>query len=159
MSVELEKLSYFKNFIENEKNELGYNIYVMVLVVEAYYEFISEVLIPSSSRSMTQFKLLEELRALKLVNEQEFTIMNETRKLKNELTHRLDYMVDVTYLHDFNNNCKLANKKIPEDKYDQKAIDESLRDALLKSYKIVDEKLYKRVEEEIQSNEAQKAYM
>ena len=150
MSVELEKLSYFKNFIEHEKGAFGFNVYIMVLVVEAYYEFISEVLIPSSSRSMTQFKLLEELRALKLVNEQEFTIMNETRKLKNELTHRLDYRVNITYLHDFNNNCKLSNKKIPEDKEDQEAIDNSLRDALIKSYTLIDDKLYPRVLEELE---------
>ena len=149
MSVELQKLAYFKNFIEKEKGELGCNWYVMVLVIEAYYEFISEVLIPSSSRSMTQFKLLEELRALKLVSEQEFTIMNETRKLKNDLTHRLDYVINITYLHDYNNNCKLTNKRIPEDKDDQKAIDESLRDALIKSYTIVDELLYSKVCEEL----------
>ena len=150
MKVELEKLHYFKNFIEKEKGELDCNLYVMILVIEAYYEFISEVLIPSSSRSMTQFKLLEELRTLKLVNEQEFTIMNETRKLKNELTHRLDYIVNIAYLHDFNNNCKLTNKRIPEDKDDQKAIDESLRDALIKSYTLIDTLLYDKVCEELQ---------
>ncbi|MDD3344074.1 MAG: hypothetical protein PHR87_10915, partial [Sulfurospirillaceae bacterium] len=72
-------------------------------------------------------------------------IMNEVRKLKNELTHRLDYRVNVTYLHDFNNNCKLTNKKIPEDKEDQSAIDNSLRDALIKSYTLIDAKLYPRV--------------
>lgn len=150
MKIELEKLAYFKNFIEKEKGALGCNLYVMILVIEAYYEFISEVLIPSSSRSMTQFKLLEELKALKLVNEQEFTIMNETRKLKNELTHRLDYIVNISYLHDFNNNCKLTNKRIPEDKDDQKAIDESLRDALIKSYTMIDELLYPKVCEELE---------
>ena len=150
MKIELQKLDYFKNFIDQEKGALGCNLYVMVLVIEAYYEFISEVLIPSSSRSMTQFKLLEELRALKLVNEQEFTIMNETRKLKNELTHRLDYIVNIAYLHDFNNNCKLTNKRIPEDKDDQKAIDESLRDALIKSYSLIDELLYPKVCEELE---------
>lgn len=149
MSVELHKLAYFKNFIEKEKGELGCNLFVMVLVIEAYYEFISEVLIPSSSRSMTQFKLLEELKVLKLVGEQEFTIMNETRKLKNDLTHRLDYVINIAYLHDYNNNCKLTNKRIPEDKDDQKAIDESLRDALIKSYTIVDELLYPKVCEEL----------
>lgn len=145
MRTELEKLNYFKEFIEKERGELGCNLYIMVLVIEAYYEFVSEVLIPSSSRSMTQFKLLEELRALKIVNEQEFVIMNETRKLKNDLTHRLDYRVNITYLHDFNNNCKLSNKKIPEDKDDQRAIDESLRDALIKSYTIIEAKLSPRV--------------
>lgn len=150
MKIELEKLAYFKNFIEKEKGALGCNLYVMILVIEAYYEFISEVLIPSSSRSMTQFKLLEELKALKLVNEQEFTIMNETRKLKNELTHRLDYIVNISYLHDFNNNCKLTNKRIPEDKDDQKAIDESLRDALIKSYTLIDDLLYTKVCEELE---------
>ncbi|MBV5278768.1 MAG: hypothetical protein J0647_07025 [Campylobacteraceae bacterium] len=150
MKIELEKLAYFKNFIEKEKGALGCNLYVMILVIEAYYEFISEVLIPSSSRSMTQFKLLEELKALKLVNEQEFTIMNETRKLKNELTHRLDYIVNISYLHDFNNNCKLTNKRIPEDKDDQSAIDESLRDALIKSYTLIDDLLYPKVCEELE---------
>ena len=81
MKIELEKLAYFKNFIEKEKGALGCNLYVMILVIEAYYEFISEVLIPSSSRSMTQFKLLEELKALKLVNELAITLIEGPRYL------------------------------------------------------------------------------
>jgi len=62
MMVEMQKLHYFKEFIEKEENPIGKNLYVMVLAVEAYYEFVAEVLIPGTSRSMTQFKLLEELK-------------------------------------------------------------------------------------------------
>ena len=100
MMVEMKKLHYFKEFIEQEEQHpLGKNLYMMVLAVEAYYEFVAEVLIPGTSRSMTQFKLLEELRSLKTISEQEFVIMNETRKLKNELTHRLDYEVDIKVVY------------------------------------------------------------
>ena len=122
----------------------------MVLAVEAYYEFVAEILIPGTSRSMTQFKLLEELRALKTINEQEFVIMNETRKLKNELTHRLDYQIDLTYLYDFCNNCAVKDKIVPENKDDQNELDAALLDGLLKSYKIVDLKLYSKVRKELE---------
>ncbi len=148
--VEMQKLHYFKDFIEKEENPIGRNLYVMVLAVEAYYEFAAEVLIPSSSRSMTQFKLLEELRALKIVTEQEFVIMNETRKLKNELTHRLDYQIDLKYLYDFCNNCSIKDKIVPENKEDQDELDGALLDALLKSYKIIDLKLYSKVRKELE---------
>lgn len=148
--VEMQKLHYFKDFIEKEENPIGKNLYVMVLAVEAYYEFAAEVLIPSSSRSMTQFKLLEELRALKIVTEQEFVIMNETRKLKNELTHRLDYQIDLKYLYDFCNNCSIKDKIVPENKEDQDELDGALLDALLKSYKIIDLKLYSKVRKELE---------
>lgn len=148
--VEMQKLHYFKDFIEKEENPIGKNLYVMVLAVEAYYEFAAEVLIPSSSRSMTQFKLLEELRALKIVTEQEFVIMNETRKLKNELTHRLDYQIDLKYLYDFCNNCSIKDKIVPENKEDQQELDGALLDALLKSYKIIDLKLYSKVRKELE---------
>lgn len=150
MTVEMQKLHYFKAFIEQEENPLGKNLYVMVLAVEAYYEFVAEVLIPGTSRSMTQFKLLEELRALKTISEQEFVIMNETRKLKNELTHRLDYQIDLTYLYDFCNNCAVKDKIVPENKNDQKDLDAALLDGLLKSYKIVDLKLYSKVRKELE---------
>ena len=148
--VEMQKLHYFKDFIEKEENPIGKNLYVMVLAVEAYYEFAAEVLIPSSSRCMTQFKLLEELRALKIVTEQEFVIMNETRKLKNELTHRLDYQIDLKYLYDFCNNCSIKDKIVPENKEDQDELDGALLDALLKSYKIIDLKLYSKVRKELE---------
>ena len=148
--VEMQKLHYFKDFIEKEENPIGKNLYVMVLAVEAYYEFAAEVLIPSSSRSMTQFKLLEELRGDKIVTEQEFVIMNETRKLKNELTHRLDYQIDLKYLYDFCNNCSIKDKIVPENKEDQNELDGALLDALLKSYKIIDLKLYSKVRKELE---------
>ncbi len=148
--VEMQKLHYFKDFIEKEENPIGRNLYVMVLAVEAYYEFAAEVLIPSSSRSMTQFKLLEELRGDKIVTEQEFVIMNETRKLKNELTHRLDYQIDLKYLYDFCNNCSIKDKIVPENKEDQNELDGALLDALLKSYKIIDLKLYSKVRKELE---------
>ena len=148
--VEMQKLHYFKDFIEKEENPIGRNLYVMVLAVEAYYEFAAEVLIPSSSRSMTQFKLLEELRGDKIVTEQEFVIMNETRKLKNELTHRLDYQIDLKYLYDFCNNCSIKDKIVPENKEDQDELDGALLDALLKSYKIIDLKLYSKVRKELE---------
>ncbi len=99
---------------------------------------------------MTQFKLLEELRALKIVTEQEFVIMNETRKLKNELTHRLDYQIDLKYLYDFCNNCSIKDKIVPENKEDQSELDGALLDALLKSYKIIDLKLYSKVRKELE---------
>ena len=150
MMVEMQKLHYFKDFIEKEENPIGKNLYVMVLAVEAYYEFAAEVLIPSSSRSMTQFKLLEELRGDKIVTEQEFVIMNETRKLKNELTHRLDYQIDLKYLYDFCNNCSIKDKIVPENKEDQHELDGALLDALLKSYKIIDLKLYSKVRKELE---------
>ena len=150
MMVEMQKLHYFKDFIEKEENPIGRNLYVMVLAVEAYYEFAAEVLIPSSSRSMTQFKLLEELRGDKIVTEQEFVIMNETRKLKNELTHRLDYQIDLKYLYDFCNNCSIKDKIVPENKEDQSELDGALLDALLKSYKIIDLKLYSKVRKELE---------
>jgi len=150
MTVEMQKLHYFKEFIEQEENPIGKNLYVMVLAVEAYYEFVAEVLIPGTSRSMTQFKLLEELRALKTISEQEFVIMNETRKLKNELTHRLDYQIDLTYLYDFCNNCGVKDKIVPENKDDQNELDTALLDGLLKSYKAVDLKLYSKVRKELE---------
>lgn len=150
MTVEMKKLHYFKDFIEKEQNALGCNIYVMILAIEAYYEFVSEILIPSSSRSMTQFKLLEELRTLKIVSEDEFVIMNETRKLKNELTHRLDYQIDMKYLHDFCNNCSIKDKIIPENKENQEHLDSALLDALLKSFKIIDLKIYSKVRKELE---------
>ena len=150
MMVEMKKLHYFKEFIEQEEQPIGKNLYVMVLAVEAYYEFVAEVLIPGTSRSMTQFKLLEELRALKTISEQEFVIMNETRKLKNELTHRLDYEIDMKFLHDFCNNCMVKDKIVPENKEDQAELDAALLDGLLKSYKIVDLKLYSKVRKELE---------
>ena len=150
MMVEMQKLHYFKDFIEKEENPIGKNLYVMVLAVEAYYEFMAEVLIPGTSRSMTQFKLLEELRTLKVINEQEFVIMNETRKLKNELTHRLDYQVDLKYVYDFYNNCTVKDKIVPENKEDHNELEAALLDALLKSYKIVDLKLYSRMRKELE---------
>jgi len=148
--VEMKKLHYFKDFIEQVEGALGKNLYVMVLAVEAYYEFVAEVLIPGNSRSMTQFKLLEELRTLKVISEQEFVIMNETRKLKNELTHRLDYEIDMKFLHDFSNNCMVKDKIVPENKEDQAQLDAALLDGLLKSYKIVDLKLYSKVRKELE---------
>lgn len=148
--VEMKKLHHFKDFIEQEDNPLGRNLYVMVLAVEAYYEFVAEVLIPGTSRSMTQFKLLEELRTLKTISEQEFVIMNETRKLKNELTHRLDYEVNLTNVYDFCNNCGVKDKIIPENKDDQKELDNALLDGLLKSYKTVDLKIYSKVRKELE---------
>lgn len=157
MIVEMQKLHYFKDFIEQEENPIGKNLYIMVLAVEAYYEFVAEVLIPGTSRSMTQFKLLEELRALKTINEQEFVIMNETRKLKNELTHRLDYQIDLTYLYNFCNNCTVKDKIVPEDKENQSEIEEALLDGLLKSYKIVDLKLYSKVRKELEKVHGEQA--
>ncbi|NCD10981.1 MAG: hypothetical protein EOL93_00385 [Epsilonproteobacteria bacterium] len=157
MMVEMQKLHYFKNFIEQEENPLGKNLYMMILAVEAYYEFIAEVLIPGTSRSMTQFKLLEELRALKTINEQEFVIMNETRKLKNELTHRLDYQIDLKYLFDFCNNCTVKDKIVPENKEDQQELEDALLDGLLKSYKIVDLKLYSKVRKELEKVHGEQA--
>lgn len=150
MTVEMKKLHYFKEFIENERNALGCNIYIMALAIEAYYEFASEILIPSSSRSMTQFKLLEELRTLKIVSEDEFVIMNETRKLKNELTHRLDYQIDMKNLHDFCNNCHVKDKITPQNKENQEELDAALLDGLLKSYKVIDLKLYSKVRKELE---------
>ena len=150
MTVEMKKLHHFKDFIEQESNPLGKNLYVMVLAVEAYYEFIAEVLIPGTSRSMTQFKLLEELSALKTISEQEFVIMNETRKLKNELTHRLDYEVTLTNVYDFCNNCGVKDKIVPEDKENQEELDNALLDGLLKSFKIVDLKLYSKARKELE---------
>lgn len=155
--VEMQKLHYFKDFIEKEESSVGKNLYVMILAIEAYYEFAAEVLIPNSSRSMTQFKLLEELRALKIVNETEFVIMNETRKLKNDLTHRLDYAVSLTYVYDFCNNCQVKDKTVPEDKNDQHALDAALLDALLKSYKTIDVKLYSKVRKELEKVHGAKA--
>lgn len=157
MMVEMQKLHYFKDFIEQEENPIGKNLYVMVLAVEAYYEFVAEVLIPGTSRSMTQFKLLEELRALKTISEQEFVIMNETRKLKNDLTHRLDYEINATFLYDFSNNCGVKDKIVPEDKNDQKRLNDALLDALLKSYKVVDAKLYSKVRKELEKVHGVKA--
>lgn len=157
MMVEMQKLHYFKDFIEQEENPLGKNLYVMILAVEAYYEFVAEILIPGTSRSMTQFKLLEELRALKTISEQEFVIMNETRKLKNDVTHRLDYEINATYLFDFCNNCGVKDKIIPEDKNDQQELNSALLDALLKSYKIVDLKLYSKVRKELEKVHGVKA--
>ena len=148
--TEMKKLHHFKDFIEQEENPLGKNLYVMVLAVEAYYEFVAEVLIPGTSRSMTQFKLLEELRALKTISEQEFVIMNETRKLKNELTHRLDYEVTLTNVYDFCNNCGVKDKIVPEDKENQEELDDALLDGLLKSYKTVDLKIYSKVRKELE---------
>ena len=150
MMIEMQKLHYFKDFIEKEENPLGKNLYIMVLAVEAYFEFVAEVLIPSSSRSMTQFKLLEELRALKIVSEQEFVIMNEVRKLKNELTHHLDYQVDMKYVHDFFNNCGVKEKFVPKDKQSQDERDGALLEALLKSYKVIDLKLYSKMRKELE---------
>lgn len=157
MMVEMQKLHYFKNFIEQEESPIGKNLYVMVLAVEAYYEFVAEVLIPGTSRSMTQFKLLEELRALKTINEQEFVIMNETRKLKNELTHRLDYQIDLKYLFDFCNNCTVKDKIVPDNKEDQQELEDALLDGLLKSYKIVDLKLYSKVRKELEKVHGEQA--
>jgi len=148
--IEMQKLHYFKNFIEKEESPLGKNLYIMVLVIEAYYEFVAEVLIPSSSRSMTQFKLLEELRELKIVNESEFVIMNETRKLKNDLAHRLDFQVSITHVFDFCNNCNVKDKIVPEDKENQDELNQALLDGLLKSYKIIDIKLYPKVRKELE---------
>ena len=150
MMTEMKKLHHFKDFIEQEENPLGKNLYVMVLAVEAYYEFVAEVLIPGTSRSMTQFKLLEELRSLKTISEQEFVIMNETRKLKNELTHRLDYEVSLTNVYDFCNNCGVKDKIVPEDKENQHELDNALLDGLLKSYKMVDLKIYSKVRKELE---------
>ncbi|WP_263833192.1 hypothetical protein [Sulfurospirillum oryzae] len=157
MMVEMQKLHYFKDFIEQEENPIGKNLYMMVLATEAYYEFVAEVLIPGTSRSMTQFKLLEELRALKVISEQEFVIMNETRKLKNELTHRLDYQIDLKYLYDFCNNCTVKDKIVPENKEDQNELDLALLDGLLKSYKIVDLKLYSKVRKELEKVHGEEA--
>jgi uncharacterized protein YutE (UPF0331/DUF86 family) len=153
----MQKLHYFKDFIEKEESAVGKNLYIMILAVEAYYEFVAEVLIPSSSRSMTQFKLLEELREHKIVNENEFVIMNETRKLKNDLTHRLDYHVTLKYLYDFCNNCNVKDKHIPEGKDDAKALEDALLDALLKSYKVIDLKLYSKVRKELEKVHGVKA--
>jgi len=138
MSIPLEKLDHFKRFIQEETSPLGTSPYVLILVVEAYYEFVAEALVPNSSRSVTQFKLLEELLSLGLIDKQAYTIMNETRKLKNELTHRLDYRAGVAYLHDFYNNCTLPNKNVPKDKNDQEAIDAALSEALRKGYSVVE---------------------
>jgi len=148
--IEMQKLHYFKDFIEKEESPLGKNLYMMVLAIEAYYEFVAEVLIPSSSRSMTQFKLLEELRALKIVSESEFVIMNETRKLKNDLAHRLDYQVNMTNVFDFCNNCNVKDKIVPNDKDNQEELNYALLDGLLKSYKVVDLKLYSKVRKELE---------
>ncbi|MBN1838618.1 MAG: hypothetical protein JW802_01085 [Campylobacterales bacterium] len=157
MMVEMQKLHYFKDFIEQEENPRGKNLYMMILAVEAYYEFVAEVLIPGTSRSMTQFKLLEELRALKTISEQEFVIMNETRKLKNDVTHRLDYEINATYLFDFCNNCGVKDKIIPEDKNNQQELNAALLDALLKSYKVVDLKLYSKVRKELEKVHGEQA--
>ena len=132
MSIELKKLNSFKDFILKQQNQSD-GIYLLTLAIESYYELISEILVPNSSRSVTQFKLLEELRASKSITEQEFAIMNETRKFKNNLTHRLDYEPDINFLHDFYNNCSLTNKRLPKDKNNQEELEKMLQYALLKS--------------------------
>lgn len=149
MSIPLEKLNHFKRFIQEETSPLGTNPYVLILVIEAYYEFVAEALVPNSSRNVTQFKLLEELLSLGLIDKQAYTIMNETRKLKNELTHRLDYRIGVAYLHDFYNNCALPNKNVPKDKTDQEAIDGSLSEVLRKGFALVEGLLGEAVAKEL----------
>lgn len=144
MNIPLKKIEIYKNFIENNLKktpEEGNNLYIMIGAVEAYYEIIAEILIPASSRSKTQHKLLLELKEYDLVNFDEFTIMNETRKLKNDITHRLDYEPPISVLYDFNNNCKIENKKLPKDKESQSEIEECILFSIISGYKIIEKKL------------------
>ncbi len=153
MTIPLKKIQYFKDFIKNtsklQKDE-GNNIFMIISAVESYYEFISEALIPSSSRSKTQHKLLLELKESNIITFDEFKIMDETRKLKNDLTHRLDFLPDEKVYHNFNNNCNLENIKKPNNAKDQDEILESLAYSVISGFKIIDKKLFEAVLKELE---------
>ena len=74
----------------------------------------------------------------------------------NEVLHActgaptFDYQIDLKYLYDFCNNCSIKDKIVPENKEDQHELDGALLDALLKSYKIIDLKLYSKVRKELE---------
>jgi hypothetical protein len=50
----------------------------------------------------------------------------------------------------FCNNCAVKDKIVPANKEDQKELEAALLDGLLKSYKIVDLKLYSKVRKELE---------
>ena len=155
MNIPLAKIHTFKGFIDNssELNEKqGNNIYLIISAIESYYELMSEVLIHSSSRSKTQFKLLQELQDTKVISFDEFKIMDETRKLKNDLTHRLDFMPSLKTYHDFNNNCKIKNIKKPDDETNLDEVLKALTYSLVSGYKSIDKKLFVLLEKELLSN-------
>ncbi|PHR69884.1 MAG: hypothetical protein COA66_13695 [Arcobacter sp.] len=152
MNIPLIKIRNFKNFIDASsslKEEEGNNIYLIITAIESYYEFVSESLIHGTSRSKTQFKLLQELEATKVITFDEFKIMDETRKLKNDLTHRLDFLPDLNTYHNFNNNCKIENIQKPSDEKDQAAVLKALTYSLVSAYKSIDKKLFPLVEKEL----------
>lgn len=153
MNIPLKKIQYFKDFINNAsklQNNEGNNIFMIISAIESYYEFIAEALIPSSSRSKTQHKLLLELKELELVSFDEFKIMDETRKLKNDLTHRLDFLPDENTYHNFNNNCNIENIKKPNDAKNQDELLQSLTYSLISGFKIIDKKLFLAVSKELE---------
>lgn len=155
MNIVLEKINIYKNFIDStlgKTKKEGNNLYILIGMVETYYEFVSEILIPSSSRSKTQFMLLQELKEANIIDFIEFKIMDETRKLKNALTHRLDYMPPISVLYDFNNNCKIENKILPQDKDNQEEIENCILFSVIEGYKIIDAKLFPLMIKELELN-------
>ena len=109
------KLFEYTDFLtkaSHNEAKLGNQLYVMTGIIQTYYEFISCILDNKTTTSNTQAKQLEKLKNNTTITEQQYNIMDETRKLRNKLLHDLLYEPTAQEIIDFHDKCLNSSPKL-----------------------------------------------
>jgi len=108
MNVVNNKFQSFRDFLTNashDKAKLNNQLYLMTGIIETYYEFISCILEGNLQSRDKQFPRLKGLKNADIVTDQQFSIMDETRKLRNKLLHNLLYEPTAEEIINFHKDC------------------------------------------------------
>jgi len=106
------KLFEYTDFLtkaSHDEAKLGNQLYVMTGIIQTYYEFISCILDNKTKTSNSQAEQLKKLKTNCTITEQQYNIMDETRKLRNKLLHDLLYEPTAQEIINFHDKC-LNNK-------------------------------------------------
>ena len=102
------KLFEYTDFLtkaSHNEGKLGNQLYIMTGIIQTYYEFISCILDNKTTTSNIQSKQLAKLKNNNIISEQQYNIMDETRKVRNKLLHDLLYEPTAQEIIDFHEKC------------------------------------------------------
>jgi hypothetical protein len=88
------QLQDFKMLLEsmcNDNNYRNHKPYLLLSLIESYFEYISKILNKKVSCRMSQEKRLKQLCKLNIIESEVFNIMDKTRVLRNGFSHDLSY--------------------------------------------------------------------
>ena len=132
-------MSFIGEVASDPERENG-RLYSLVAVVETYFEFICRVFLGKfKGKGPKQGKSIKKLRKRRIIDDEAKNIMQEVKKVRDDMLHNLFYAPDIEQLRTFKKKC-FDEDLNPGDEYicrDQDHLEQIFSSVLTKAYTII----------------------